>query len=167
MEEEQKQQHVGVQNNFYGPVGQYIEHVEHNHFGMGGDGSFQFGDASSEDVQRKLFPDLPTREEMAQAVNETIRQGLWWSNRSWAVVYRVYQLKGYIGGFTTFVREVETWGVKTGFDCNYDAIQKSVTNGKLAGQPDKWEAQGAQKQAVKLAKALLEILDKKKEKIQE
>ena len=97
---------------------------------------------------------------MSEAVVETVKQGLWWSSRSWAVVYRVYQMKGYMNGFTQFVREVESWKVKTGFDCNYDAIQKPVSSGIYAGTPDRWEANGAQKQAVKLAKSLLEILDK-------
>lgn len=153
MNENQK----NIVNNFYAPIGQYIEHVEHNHFGMDSEGNFQFGGADGKAAQQ-LFPDLPTREQMAAAVAATYRQGLWWSNRSWAVVYRVYQMKGYMGGFTQFANEVKNWKVKTGFECNYDAIQKPVTSGMLSGHPDQWEKQGAQKQAVALAKALLDQL---------
>ena len=116
--------------------------------------------ASKNDEEKEVLPDLPTGKEMSEAVVETVKQGLLWSSRSWAVVYRVYQMKGYMNGFTQFVREVESWKVKTGFDCNYDAIQKPVSSGIYAGTPDRWEANGAQKQAVKLAKSLLEILDK-------
>ena len=137
-QEEQKPTHVRVQNTIYAPIRQYLEHVEHNHFGMNGDGSFQFGNAKGEEVQRKLFPDLPTQEEMCEAVRETHRQGYWWSNRSWAVVYRVYQMKGYMKGFSDFVREVEQWPVKVSFACKYDAVQKPIAEGLLIGSLDKW-----------------------------
>ena len=108
--------------------------------------------------------DLPTKEEMCAAIKETVRQGLWWSNRSWAVAYRVYQIKGYANGFTQFVGEVKKWNIKTGYECNYDAVQKPVTSGKLNGKPEKWVAQGAQKQAAALADALLAELDNLKNK---
>ena len=103
---------------------------------------------------------MPTKEQMCAAINETVKQGLWWSNRSWAVVYRVYQMKGYMKGFSQFVREVETWDVKMAFECNYDALQKPISGGTLLGSPDKWEAQGAPPQAVKLPQALIAILEK-------
>ena len=154
----------GITNNFYGPVGQYIEHVEHNHFGMNGDGSFQYGDAKGEDVQRKLFPDLPRKEEMCNAVIETYKQGYWWSSRSWAVVYRVYQMKGYMGSFSNFVREVETWPAKTGFECTYDAVQKPISKGLLIGPVEKWVANGAHEQSEKLANALIAEIEKIREK---
>lgn len=150
----------GIQNFFYGPIGQYIEHVEHNHFGMSGDGSFQFGDGKAEEMERKLFPELPTREEMCEAVMETYRQGYWWGNRSWAVVFRVYQLKGYMKSFAEFVREVNEWPIKITYECNYDAVQKPIAAGLLIGPVDKWEDNGANLQNVKLANALLVELDK-------
>ena len=96
---------------------------------------------------------------MCAAIIETVKQGLWWSNRSWAVVYRVYQMKGYLNGFSQFVREVSTWPVKTGFECNYDALQKPISGGMFSGSPEKWEANGAPRQAVNLAKALMVLLE--------
>ena len=104
--------------------------------------------------------DLPTREEMQQAVMKTYRQGYWWGKRSWAVVYRVYQMRGYMNSIAQFVREVEEWDIKIGYECNYDAIQKPIAKGVLSGTPDKWIEQGAQSQAVKLAEVLAEELDK-------
>ena len=53
--------------------------------------------------------------------------------------------------------------MKTGFECNYDAIQKPISSGVLAGNTDQWEANGAQKQAVKLADALLELFEELKD----
>ena len=103
---------------------------------------------------------LPTKEQMCEAIGESVRQGLWWSSRSWAVVYRVYQMKGYLSGFTQFVREAGTWPVKTGFECNYDALQKPISSGVLSGNPERWEAQGGSRQAVKLAQFLMEFLGK-------
>ena len=110
-------------------------------------------------TQKESF-DMPTREAMCRAVVVTIKQGLWWSNRSWAVVYRVYQMKGYVSGFTQFVRDVYSWKIKTSFKCNYDALQKPISSGIYAGHPDTWEQNGAPSQAVKLAKALLKELEK-------
>ena len=111
--------------------------------------------ACGEDVAQ-----MPSCEQMRRAVENTAQNGYWWSSRSWAVVYRVYQMKGYMAGISQFVREVQDWEVQTGFDCNYDAVQKPLAKGLLSGSPDKWVAQGAQGQAVKLAEALLEELAK-------
>jgi hypothetical protein len=150
MENEQKIQKT-VHYHFNAPIGQYIEHVENNYFG------------NDPIDQQKAFPQLPSEEQMKQAVTKTMLQGLWWSSRSWAVVYRVYQMKGYMHSFAHFVREVKDWEIDTGYECNYDAIQKPISTGVYSGMPDNWEAQGAQKQAVKLALALLEILDNQSE----
>ena len=65
-----------------------------------------------------------------------------------------------MNGYTQFAREVNEWGVNTGFECNYDAVQKPISTGMFSGLPEKWEGQGAQGQAVKLAFALLAELDK-------
>ena len=150
MKDEQKIQKI-VHYHFNAPIGQYIEHIENNYAG------------NAPIDQQKMFPQLPSQEEMKQAVMETMTQGLWWSSRSWAVVYRVYQMKGYMNSFANFAREAKEWGIDTGYECNYDAIQKPISTGVYSGMPDNWEAQGAQKQAVKLALALLEILDNKLE----
>lgn len=148
MENEQKIQKT-VHYHFNAPIGQYIEHVENNYFG------------NDPIDQQKAFPQLPSEEQMKQAVTTTMLQGLWWSNRAWAVVYRVYQMKGYMKGYTQFAREVKGWEMNKDFECNYDAIQKPISSGVFSGMPDQWEEQGAQKQAVKLAYALLEYLDNK------
>lgn len=142
------------------PGGINIQHVEHLHqadileaLGIELEVKKKGASMQAEDA-------MPTKEQMCAAINETVKQGLWWSNRSWAVVYRVYQMKGYMKGFSQFVREVETWDVKMAFECNYDALQKPISGGTLLGSPDKWEAQGAPPQAVKLAQALIAILEK-------
>lgn len=103
---------------------------------------------------------VPSPMEMQAAVEETIRQGLWWSNRSWSVAYRVYQMKGYQQSISQFVRDVSEWNVAKGFECNYDAVQKPIAQGLLIGDPKKWVDNGAQKQAPALAEAMLNLLDK-------
>ena len=117
-------------------------------------------DKAMVNLQDEPGDSLPSKEQMCDAINETVKQGLWWSSRSWAVVYRVYQMKGYLSGFSQFVREISTWPVKTGFECNYDALQKPISSGVLTGNPEKWEAQGAPRQAVKLAQFLIDFLAK-------
>lgn len=103
--------------------------------------------------------EVPTKDQMIQAIKATVKQGMWWSSRSWAVVYRVYQMKGYVRNYTSFVNEVKRWHVETGFECTYDAIQKPIACGMYVGNPEKWENNGASKQAVKFAFALLEDLE--------
>jgi len=98
-------------------------------------------------------------EEVKQAVKSTIRQGLWWSSRSWSVVYRICQIKGYMNGFSQFARDVNSWGIDWEFNCNYDAIQKPTCKGFLSGNPDTWVAKGAPQQFEKLGSALLLELD--------
>lgn len=140
--------HKVVQNNFNAPIYHYYEYIENNYAGTAPQG------------EEEPSPQLPTTDQMKQAVMATVAQGFWWSNRAWAVVYRVYQMKGYMNGYTQFAREVNEWGVNTGFECNYDAVQKPISTGMFSGLPEKWEGQGAQGQAVKLAFALLAELDK-------
>ena len=120
--------HKTINNYFNAPIGNYnhFDYIEHYHSG-------DTAKPCQED-----YSQLPTREEMIQAVKATFSQGMWWSSRSWAVVYRVYQMKGYMNGFTQFAREVSEWDIKTDFDCNYDSIQKPIVSGQLSGMPDKW-----------------------------
>lgn len=137
-----------VNNYFNAPIGNYYEYVENNYAGSG------------PEKQEKMFPQLPTCEQMEQAVKGSVAQGCWWSNRAWAVVYRVWQMRGYMNSIAQFVREVNEWEVKTGFECNYDAVQKPIAQGILSGMPDKWVEQGSQIQTVKLAKSLIDELEK-------
>ena len=142
------------------PGGINIQHVEHLHQA---DILEKLGielEVKKKGVPKQEEDALPTKEQMCAAIAESVKLGMWWSSRSWAVVYRVYQIKGYVNGFTSFVREVSTWPVKTGFECNYDALQKPVSSGALLGNPEKWEAQGGSRQAVKLAQFLIDFLEK-------
>lgn len=140
--------HKVVQNNFNAPINHYYEYIENNYSGNAPQG------------EEEPFPQLPTSEQMKQAVQATIHQGYWWASRAWAIVYRVYQMKGYMNSIAQFVREVNDWELNTGFECTYDAAQKPIAQGLFSGLPDKWVEHGAQGQAVKLANALLKELDK-------
>ena len=62
-----------------------------------------------QDASEKPTSVTPPPEAMARAVERTMAQGYWWASTAWAVVYRVYQMKGYTGGIRQFVREVEEW----------------------------------------------------------
>jgi len=141
------------------PGGINIQHVEHLHQADLLDRLGIELEVKKKGESEQTDAAFPTKEQMCAAINETVKQGLWWSNRSWAVVYRVYQMKGYLNGFSQFVREVSTWSVKTGFECNYDALQKPISGGLFTGNPEKWEANGAPRQAVNLAKELMALLE--------
>ena len=58
----------GITNNFYAPIGQYIEHVEHNHFGMTPEGEFQFGN-DKEEKSKAHEPVIEPREEIFHFVH--------------------------------------------------------------------------------------------------
>ena len=68
--------------------------------------------------------DLPAPEAMVWAVEKTIKDGHWWGNVSWSVVYRIYQMKGYQGTVSQFVRDVSQWPftMQIRYDCNDDAV---------------------------------------------
>ena len=141
--------------NYYNSVGQRIDSVNTQNFAS--DKWLKTSrDAPVENTQR------PVPEAVVRAIEKTASDGLWFASTSWAVVYRVCQIKGYKKGFSQFVRDVSTWPftVKLPYECNFDAIQKPMTSGKLGGMPDSWGSQGAHEQMVKLGKALMEELDK-------
>ena len=102
----------------------------------------------------------PPPEAMARAVERTMAQGYWWASTAWAVVYRIYQMKGYTGGIRQFVREVEGWpfSCRLTYECNYDAVCKPIRSGRLAGTPDGWIKNGATAQYAILGTALLKEL---------
>jgi len=103
---------------------------------------------------------IPPPEAMARAVERTMAQGYWWASTAWAVVYRVYQMKGYTGGISQFVREVEEWPFSSmlNHECNYDAVCKPIRSGKLTGMPECWVKNGATAQYAILGMALLKEL---------
>jgi len=101
---------------------------------------------------------MPTAEKMSDALRRTVSEGYWWSNRAWAVVYRVCQMLGYTGSYSTFVEDAGKWAVDTGYELNYDAIQKPMAKGWLIGPVGNWERQGAAKAFPVLANALLDML---------
>ena len=141
--------------NYYNSVGQRIDSVNTQNFSS----DRWLKTSSNTPVENTQ---CPVPEAVIRAIEKTASDGLWFANTSWAVVYRVCQIKGYKKGFSQFVRDVSTWKftVKLPYECNFDAIQKPMTSGKLDGMPDSWGSQGAHEQMVKLGKALMEELDK-------
>lgn len=105
---------------------------------------------------------VPTIHAMASAVEQTVAHGNWWASTAWAVVYRIYQMKGYAGSVSQFVREVEEWPwqKKPEYECNYDAVCKPIRSGKLAGTPDGWVKNGASSQYAILGQKLLNEFQK-------
>ena len=114
----------------------------------------------NEGSEKEMTSVTPPPEAMARAVERTMAQGYWWASTAWAVVYRVYQMKGYTGGISQFVREVEEWPFsgRLNYECNYDAVCKPIRSGRLAGTPDGWIKNGATAQYAILGTALLKEL---------
>ena len=104
--------------------------------------------------------ELPAPETMVWAVERTIKDGHWWGNISWSVVYRIYQMKGYQGTISQFVRDVSRWPftMHIRYDCNDDAVGKPIRTGKISRSLDKWAEDGASSQFIILGEALMKAL---------
>ena len=91
---------------------------------------------------------------------KTIKDGHWWGNVSWSVVYRIYQMKGYQGTVSQFVRDVSQWPftMHIRYDCNDDAVGKPIRTGKISRSLDKWAEDGASSQFIILGKELMKAL---------
>ena len=120
------------------------------------------GSHPNEGSEKETKDNIPPPEAMARAVERTMAQGYWWASTAWAVVYRVYQMKGYTGGISQFVREVEEWPWqrKPEYECTYDAVCKPIRSGKLTGMPDGWVMNGASSQYANLGQELLNEFQK-------
>ena len=141
--------HQGSPVFIYAPGSQYV------------DKQFNFGDKAM--GKHPIPPDgqeLPAPETMVWAVEKTIRDGHWWGNISWSVVYRIYQMKGYQGTISQFVRDVSRWPftMHIRYDCNDDAVGKPIRTGKISRSLDKWAEDGASSQFIILGKALMKAL---------
>jgi hypothetical protein len=114
----------------------------------------------NEGSEKETKDNIPPPEAMTRAAERTMAQGYWWASTAWAVVYRVYQMKGYSGGIRQFVREVKEWPFsgRLNYECNYDAVCKPIRSGRLAGTPDGWIKNGATAQYAILGTALLKEL---------
>ena len=133
--------------NFNAPIGQYIEnyysHDEKNEF------------------DNRLFMEMPLMDQLHNAVEKTMQEGYWWANTGWAVVYRIYQMKGYNNSISQFVREVGAWewNIDLKHPCTYDCIQKPISTGKLLGRVEKWKENGVKEYAVVLGNMLINLLE--------
>lgn len=125
-----------------GPIGTYIDHVDHLHLGG-------YHDESPERQP-------PTGEQMCQIVEKMVDRGLWYAGTSWAVVYRLYQIWGYKSGINQFVRDVADWPFKhrPKAECTADAVSKPLRTGKFVGKPATWGLNGATDAAVRLGLAI-------------
>jgi len=140
--------------NVYKPGSWHVDNVENQNF---------FGEKLSGTpmaMLHKASPTVPPPEAMVEAVEKTIESGHWWANLCWSVVYRIYQMKGYKGSISQFVREVAGWPFfkPVKWECNDDAVGKPVRSGKISRELDKWTDDGAPMQFYILGEALLKIL---------
>lgn len=134
-----------ITNYFYGTVQNYVNGDYHTHGNISNSISGETQPAVSED-------------RMCQAVEHAMGKGLWYASTAWAVVYRIYQIKGYNGSISQFVRDVRNWPFKTKplNWCTDDSVSKPLRSGKFSGHPYSWKANGAADQTVVLATSLLE-----------
>ena len=105
---------------------------------------------------------MPSAEQMASAVETTLKAGLWWGNTAWSVVFRVMQMMGYKGSITQFIDIVGNLAFSKEFPykCNMDAISKPLRNGKMSRDLERWQEDGVPQKYIKLASTLKEEFEK-------
>lgn len=137
---------------FNGPINNAV-------FAMPGSHVTQVAGKNVEEDEKEA---LPTAEQMASAVEATLKAGLWWGNTAWSVVFRVMQMMGYNGKISQFVNMVAEWPLKSDFPykCNNDAVSKPLRKGTMTRDLNLWEQDGAQKKFIALAVALKDTLQK-------
>ena len=84
--------------NYYNSVGQRIDSVTTQNFSS--DKWFKTSYSAPPD-----YTQHPAPEAVVRAIEKTAHKGLWFASTSWAVVYRVCQIKGYKKGFSQFGEE--------------------------------------------------------------
>lgn len=105
---------------------------------------------------------MPSAEQMASAVETTLKAGLWWGNTAWSVVFRVMQMMGYKGSITQFIDIVGNLAFSKEFPykCNMDAISKPLRNGKMSRDLERWQEDGVPQKYIKLASTLKQEFEK-------
>ena len=85
-----------------------------------------------------------TKEMMSKAAMATLENGLWKSQRSWAVVFVIYCIWGYKERVSDFIAEVFTWPDKVAsrMICNRDAVEKLKNQYYFSKQVSEWRNNG-------------------------
>ena len=138
--------------NINAPIHNYYAHIE----------KMYTGEKHSDSIVK------PTEESICHAVERAMAKGLWYASTAWAVAFRVYQLKGYNGSVSQFVRDVKNWPFKRIPEnwCTDDSISKPLRTGKLNGHPNTWKANGVQEQTAILGLFMMDELEGKNEEKQ-
>lgn len=97
-----------------------------------------------------------TKEMMSKAAMATLENGLWKSQRSWAVVFVIYCIWGYKERVSDFISEVITWPDKVAsrMICNRDAVEKLKNQYHFSKQVSDWRDNGIPEQYCLLGEQL-------------
>lgn len=153
MENNQEKSRFVTNVNINAPIHNYYAHIE----------KMYTGSQPKSDSNVK-----PTEESICRAVERAMAEGLWYASTAWAVAFRIYQLKGYNGSVSQFVRDVKNWPFKRIPEnwCTDDSISKPLRTGKLSGYPNTWKANGVQEQTALLGLYIMDDLEGKHEEKQ-
>lgn len=118
----------------------------------------------AEENGQEADEDPPTPEEMVEACELTLAEGLWWGDASWGTAYQVFRQRGYSEGIDRFVEDVKTWPWKKSFPkkCNKFSVGDSARRGAITWPLAKWKEKGAQSREIVLGERIYEILSKKR-----
>ena len=167
--------HITNHNKFEKGVGAFITNLNHLTLVMDAEGNMKMDlgalgigpQTTAEQEDEAVGHDesdgrerLPTDKQMAIVCEQTLKEGLWWGNTPWSVVYRIYCIKGYKGTIADFIDDVQRWPFKKPFakKCNRYSVEKPLRRAKIMGPIEKWRADGASEREIKLGERLAELL---------
>lgn len=100
------------------------------------------GEKSSDTNSREEV--IPTIDDIMKISKSTMDLGFWKCDRSWGVVYQIWQIWGYKGTVSDFVNEINNRieAKNMAYACTLNAVYKMVSKGKISRNLKQWRPDG-------------------------
>lgn len=87
---------------------------------------------------------VPTIDVIMKISKATMDLGFWKCDRSWGVVFQIWQIWGYKGTVSDFVNEINNRieAKNLAYACTLNAVYKMVSKGRISRNLEKWRADG-------------------------
>ena len=99
---------------------------------------------SKDDHETKDEKALPTIDVIMKISKATMDLGFWKCDRSWGVVYQIWQIWGYKGTVSDFVTEINNRieAKNMAYACTLNAVYKMVSKGRISRNLKQWRPDG-------------------------
>lgn len=100
--------------------------------------------SDKDDQEMKDEKKTPSIDVMMKICKATMELGFWKCDRSWGVVFQIWQIWGYKGSVSDFVNEINSRNETKGFAyaCTQNAVYKMVSKGRISRKLENWRNDG-------------------------